>query len=231
MDHTIIIQSFLSLSETMSETATNTGPDTCEKILDAAESLFIEHGFAATSVRAIAARAGVNLAATNYHFGSKKGLFAAVLHRRIQPINQNRLQRLAGLQHEAQVGKRQLTLRSILEAFFEPLKEGISNPCAPALIGRMYAEPESLIRPILEEEFQEVAMKYIDALATVMPQVSGHDLRWRFHFLIGSMIHLLQMHAPLGSESTPESFTSGFPHLIDFVQSGLRQTNNGYDYD
>ena len=221
----------IDLSETVNQTAASTGADTSEKILDAAEALFIEHGFAATSVRAIAARAGVNLAATNYHFGSKKRLFAAVFHRRVQPINQSRLRRLATLEEEVRISKRQLTLRSILEAFLEPLKEAIANPCAPALIGRMYGEPESLTRPILEEEFQEVAIKYMDALASVMPQIPRDDLRWRFHFLIGSMIHLLQMHAPLGSESTPETFTSGLPRLIDFVQSGLMQTNNGYTYE
>ena len=68
-----------------------TAGDTREKILDAAEALFVERGYAATSLRAIATAAGVNLAATNYHFGSKMGLFAAVFHRRIEPINQQRL--------------------------------------------------------------------------------------------------------------------------------------------
>ena len=63
---------------------------TREKILDAAEILFIERGFAATSLRAIASKAGVNLAATNYHFDSKNGLLAAVFHRRVAPINEQR---------------------------------------------------------------------------------------------------------------------------------------------
>ena len=55
----------------MTTQANNAAADTRERILDAAESLFIEHGFAATSLRAIATLAQVNLAATNYHFGSK----------------------------------------------------------------------------------------------------------------------------------------------------------------
>jgi len=212
----------------MSVVATD-NTNTRERILDAAESLFIEHGFAATSVRAIATRAEVNLAATNYHFGSKKGLFSAVFQRRIKPINESRLQRLAALQQEAQVGKRQLTIRSILECFFEPLRH--VDPGAPALIGRMYGEPESLTRPILEETFQEVAMAFQGALSQVLPRVTAEDIRWRFHFMIGSMIHLLQMHAPLGSESTHDAFTSGVPRLIDFVQAGLEQTNNGITHD
>ncbi|MCA3844458.1 MAG: helix-turn-helix transcriptional regulator, partial [Burkholderia sp.] len=44
------------------------------RILDAAEDLFIEHGFEAMSMRQITSRAAVNLAAVNYHFGSKEAL-------------------------------------------------------------------------------------------------------------------------------------------------------------
>ena len=212
----------------MSVAATD-NTNTRERILDAAESLFIEHGFAATSVGAIATHAGVNLAATNYHFGSKKGLFSAVFQRRIEPVNESRLQRLAALQHEAQVGKRQLTIRSILESFFEPLRH--VDPGVPALIGRMYGEPESLIRPILEETFHEVATAFHGALSQVLPQLPAEEIRWRFHFMIGSMIHLLQMHAPLGSESTHDAFTSGVPRLINFVEAGLEQSHNGITHD
>ena len=56
-------------------------PATKARILDAAEALFMEHGFEATSCARITAAAGVNLAAVNYHFGSKEELFQAVLTR------------------------------------------------------------------------------------------------------------------------------------------------------
>ena len=62
--------------------------ETSSRILDAAEALFIELGFAATSLRSIASRADVNLASAHYHFGSKEGLLGACLHRRIGPINE-----------------------------------------------------------------------------------------------------------------------------------------------
>ena len=68
--------------------------DTKDTILDAAEDLFAEQGFGATSLRQLTARAGVNLAAVNYHFGSKEDLAKAVLRRRIEPINRERRERL-----------------------------------------------------------------------------------------------------------------------------------------
>ena len=62
--------------------------DTVTKILDAAEALFAEHGFAETSLRTITAKADVNLAAVNYHFGSKKALIQAVFERFLTPFSQ-----------------------------------------------------------------------------------------------------------------------------------------------
>src|SRR5499427_8524856 len=74
---------------------------TQEKILDSAEELFMEHGFEATSLRAITAAARVNLAAVNYHFGSKEELFQAVLSRRLDPMNQQRVELLDRLERDA----------------------------------------------------------------------------------------------------------------------------------
>src|SRR5215510_5323113 len=76
-------------------------PATKERILDSAEALFMEHGFEATSLRAITAAAGVNLAAVNYHFGTKEELFQTVLTRRLDPMNQERVDLLTRLEEEA----------------------------------------------------------------------------------------------------------------------------------
>src|SRR5258705_13666651 len=70
------------------------------RILDAGESLFMEHGFEATSLRAITAAGDVNLAAVNYHFGTKEELFQAVLTRRLDPMNQDRVALLTRLESD-----------------------------------------------------------------------------------------------------------------------------------
>ena len=206
-------------STTTVSTTNGSAADTQTRILDAAEFLFVEHGYAATSLRAIATEAGVNLAATNYHFGSKLGLFGAVFHRRVKPINEARLSNLEALRES----ERPLTVRILLEAFFSPLRQGIRDPIMPALMGRIYAEPRTLTEPILTNEFQHVAMAFQAALSEILPDIPLEILRWRFHFMIGSMIQLLQFHAPLGTESTIEKFAEGIPHLINFVESGLQE--------
>ena len=202
--------------------------ETRTRILDAAECLFVEHGYAATSLRAIASAAGVNLAATHYHFGSKQGLFASVFHRCVQPINKARLLLLRDLKES----ERPLTTRSVLESFFAPLVEGAyKSHQVPAFIGRIYAEPESFTKPILEQEFGEVAALYQSTLAEVSPDVSTEELSWRWHFMIGSMIHLLQFNAPLGTESSYSTFISGIDRMIDYAEAGLTQPNARQRHD
>ena len=62
-------------------TITTNRTDTKTSLLDAAEALFAELGIAGASMRAITARAGANLAAVHYHFGSKEGLVREVFRR------------------------------------------------------------------------------------------------------------------------------------------------------
>jgi AcrR family transcriptional regulator len=213
----------------MADHATDrSAPDTQGKILDAAEYLFVEQGYAGTSLRAIAARAGVNLAATNYHFGSKKGLFASVCHRCVQPINKERLFLLRQLTES----ERPLTIRSVLETFFSPLVKAVyKSHQVPALIGRIYAEPESLTKPIVEQEFGEIAARYQLAIAAVFPDVPAEELSWRFHFMVGSMLHLIQFNAPLGTESSRSTFISGIDRMIDYAEAGLAQSNERQPHD
>ncbi len=199
--------------------AANNAANTREKILDAAEILIIEHGYSATSLRAIASKAEVNLAATHYHFGSKKGLLVAVFHRRIHPLNTIRLAELNRLRES----NRLLTARDVIEAYFAPLVHQELPDSLPGIIGRILGEPESLTKPILEEEFSETGSQFQTALVSVLPDVDPEELRWRFHFLIGSLIQLLQIQAPLGIEPSPERFRQGVDYLIEFGVAGLEQ--------
>ena len=90
--------------------------DTRERILDAAEALFVEHGFEATTMRMITGRAGVNLASINYHFGSKEALIQDVFRRRLTWLNEERLNALDRFEKEAKGAP--LKPHQIVEAFF-----------------------------------------------------------------------------------------------------------------
>src|SRR5437773_1036650 len=88
---------------------------TRSRILDVAEELFGERGLDRVSIRNITRIARVNLAAINYHFGSKEDLIAAVFERRVVPVNEARLAALDRVEKSA--GRRIPKLEAVLEAF------------------------------------------------------------------------------------------------------------------
>ncbi len=211
---------------TSSNEKSSTGEKTRNKILDAAETLIIEHGFAATSLRAIANEAGVNLAATHYHFGSKQGLLAAAFHRRMAPVGSARLSALDEAKRTAAASGATPTVREVLEAFFSPFHDALHGELIrilPGLVARMYAEPPSLTKPIMEGEFAEVMSRFIAALHEARPDIPIEELRWRFHFMLGAMVQLLQFHAPLGMPSDEDALQDGLTRLVDFVVAGIEQ--------
>src|ERR1051326_1179184 len=118
--------------------------DTRSRILDVAEELFGEQGLDRVSIRDITRTARANLAAINYHFGSKEELIAAVFERRVVPVNAARLAALDTVEKSA--GKRVPKLEAILEAFIRPavqssLKASKGGTAFPKLFGRCLSEP------------------------------------------------------------------------------------------
>src|SRR6266702_2821486 len=99
----------------------NRAMTTKDRILDAAERSFANHGFEGASIRAIVMDAGVNLASIHYHFRSKEALLEAVLTRRISLVNDARLERLDAAQRAA--APRSPSVEEILRAFILPTAE------------------------------------------------------------------------------------------------------------
>jgi len=167
---------------------------TKEKILDTAESLFMEHGFEATGLRQITTVAGVNLAAVHYHFGSKEELFQAVLTRRLDPMNQERLELLEELERDA--AGRPLTCESIIGAMFIPAltlarDEERGGKNFLRLLGRAYADPAPFIRQFLSRQYAPMIRRFKAAFGRTLPQLPAKELSWRLHFLMGAMSYTL----------------------------------------
>ncbi len=165
---------------------------TKSRILDAAEELFMEHGFEATSLRLITTAAGVNLAAANYHFGSKEELFQAVLTRRLDPMNRERLRLLEAYQ----AASTPLTCEKIISAMFIPAlrlardhEQGGKNFLR--LLGRAYADPAPFIREFLSSQYAEMIARFRQAFTLALPHVPREELSWRLHFVMGALSYTL----------------------------------------
>lgn len=200
-------------------------PATKERILEAAEQLFIQRGFSATSLRAITSAAGVNLAAVNYHFHSKEGLLEAVVHWRIAPVNQEQLKRLEQL--EARAGVETPSVEEILEAYLAPvLTTRQDRPGVPRLVGRLYGEPHSLVHPLLERAFGDLRRRFLATLIRAVPGEDPEELSWRFYFTIGAMVHMVTLEAPVdllpGVARAAESPARLLDRLVRFAAAGLR---------
>ena len=194
--------------------------DTKEKILDTAERLIGERGYAATSLRQVIAEAGVNLAAVHYHFGSKEDLLDAVVVRKAAPLNEARIARLERAVVEA--GNGPLQVEKVLESFLVPTAEMASrSPEFVRLMGRMHAE--GMMPRIVERHFQAAVLRFVTALRRAIPKLPEEELMWRMHFMVGAMAHAMcsaPIWPPMAGD--PADMVPRMKRLVTFLGAGFR---------
>jgi AcrR family transcriptional regulator len=168
--------------------------ETQTRILDAAEELFMQHGFEGASMRMLTSRAGVNLAAVNYHFGSKDALIEAVFRRRLDPMNSERLAELDRL--EAEASGKALAAEAIIRAFLgaslrmvEDTRSGGRN--FTRLLGRAYTEPAKGIRQLIGRMYAPAMERFKAAFQRALPELPRDELVWRMHFMFGTLAYTL----------------------------------------
>jgi len=166
--------------------------ETRTRILDAAEELFMLHGFEGTSMRLLTAKAGVNLAAVNYHFGSKDALVEALFRRRLDPMNAARIAEL----DKIEASERSPAPEAIILAFISPglrlLEDGRSGGRNfVRLLGRTYSEPNKVVRQLIGQMYAPAMQRYKTALERALPQMPREELVWRMHFMFGTLAYTL----------------------------------------
>ena len=145
------------------------GMSTKSKILDAAEELFATKGFNGTSLREITSRAEVNLAAVNYHFGSKKELIKAVMSRYMNELSPNLEAALLKV-----VKQEKPTLHQVFTAFVQPLlslSEFRNNGTSIflQLLGRGYTDSQGFLRWFLTTQYPNVIDYFVQAVQKRIP--------------------------------------------------------------
>ncbi len=199
-----------------------------DRILIAAERLFAAKGFD-ISLREITDSAQVNIAAVNYHFGSKANLTEILFDRLSRGVNGRRLKEISAILAAARKAGQRPDLDSIIMAFIKPYLE-------PTDTGRLLArmilqhriEPSDLTRQIIKTHFDPMAKRFIDAFRLAVPTVDPAAFYWRYVFMVGSVVLTV---TDSGSESRlnrlsdgavnsrdPEEFRTA---LLDFLRGGL----------
>jgi AcrR family transcriptional regulator len=203
------------------------GDATRDRIFQAAERLFATRGFADVSVRDITAEAGVNLAAVNYHFGSKDALLLEIFTTRSLEVNRARARML----HEAANAHDGVApLRGILEAMVTPTvrwgDKSHDRYVAWQFLIRARSEGTEAIREILRTD-DRLINRFVVAIKIVLPDMSEQQVFWRLHFLLG-MIHQNRSnemdrlrtvsHGKAGYETVHEIIEK----MVDFAEAGFK---------
>ena len=207
--------------------------DTRERILDAGERLFMAHGYEGTSMRLITSEASVNLAAVNYHFGSKESLIQEVFRRRLDWLNDERM-RVLNEMEEAAAGK-PLKPSQIVDGFFGTLlrmadDEERGGVTFLRLLGRTLTEPSEFIRTFLAHEYATVMERYKEAFFKAMPDVPKAEIVWRFHFMLGATSYAIAGTDALRlvtdwqveEADAVDRVDRLVPRLMSFLMGGLR---------
>ena len=167
------------------------GDRTRTQILEAAETLFSEHGLDGVSMRQIAEQGQVTLALVNYHFGSKDKLYRAVFERRIVPVSGSRRQALARVLAN---GGKVPPIREVLDALARPWVEMRREPGGMAytrLIARECSDPAEGRRGIVADLLDPIAIEFTAAMQKALPHMEPRKVAWAYHFFIGALLLML----------------------------------------
>ena len=202
---------------------TTTHFNTKDRILGAAEELFAQFGFAGTSLRQVTSRADVNIAAVNYHFGSKENLVNEVFRRRMDEMSERRLAELRQAQEE-----HPNELEPILRAFIEPALALTLDKHGSAFVrvlARAYAEKNDRLRKFLSDNYGGVLRDFGKALAPCLPELGKEELYWRLDFVAGALTYAMAdiglIKRPVGVSERVHADKAA-EHLIRFAAAGLR---------
>jgi len=207
-----------------------TQPDTKTRLLDAAESLFSRQGFTNTSLRAITTEANANLAAANYHFGSKEALLSAVLERRLLPLNQQRNDRIDQVLTTAAKKGEAPDTEELMRAFIEPTLAFRRNNNGSSefisIVGRSMTSADPVVRDHFLTLVHPLINKLHQALCLALPHLPSQLIFARLFFTMGAMGHCICFSgiAELFREtadSNPDNEDIMANNLIDFVTAGL----------
>lgn len=203
--------------------------ETRRRLLDTAERLFAEKGFDGAPVREITAEAGCNLAAVNYHFGSKENLYREVFLRRLGFLRDRRITRI----REALEAGSPPTLEAVLEAFtlafLEPLTQAGEGRLLVELWGREMLEPHLPRELFRREMLDPVRSELVRALRTVEPRLDEEAAALAVFSLVSQLVHLVHLAHQAGFHGlgeddpwSPENLDRLARHVVRFTAGGIR---------
>jgi AcrR family transcriptional regulator len=216
---------------TENKPSNHTANNAKNRLLAAAEAVFAEKGFDAASVRDITARAKCNVAAVNYHFGSKENLYNDVFRRRLTVMREIRLKSIENViaQKEPKPSLEQL-LHAFSVAFLEPFFDKASGPLFMKLLIREMSDPR-LQKQIFADEIVQPTLKSLgNALKTICPGLSDEKVILSIISLIGQLLQIMRISQFFDMKQLPGTkeltLDQMINHVVEFSVAGIRANIN-----
>jgi AcrR family transcriptional regulator len=202
---------------------------TKERILHTAARLFSERGFDNVSLRDITTAAGANIAAVNYHFGSKVSLLTEVFEEYAAPVNIARMKLLDECAHREtnDAPKVAEVLWALIYPAFHAPDGGVKGEYFRRMLGRLSASSNPDVRRILFNTFDNVSKIFVELMSRACPDLPHEELFWRLSCIYGAMMYAQadngRIRTLAGGSFDSTNMDDALKYIIPFLTAGFTQ--------
>jgi len=197
-----------------------------ERLIDAAEGLFCEHGFDGTSVRDIAAAAGCNIASVSYYFGGKEKLYMEVWQRRILAVRDNQIISIEKVMSAKGSPSLEELLKSFAEAFIGSLVDETKSGRLTKLMTREMLDRHLPPNMFVDDMINPTLGVMQKALAVICPKLQASQVPLVVFSIIGQLIHAVRVKTMFEQSDRPNlpifDLAEMVDHIIKFSAAGIR---------
>jgi len=199
---------------------------TRDRALEAAERLFVAHGYEGTSLRAIAGAAKVNLGSLVYYFGTKEGLFRSLCEERLSGIIALQAEGLRDCAARLDAGEA-VSLEDVLRALIAPsLPQAATQTDLRGLYALVFTDPSDVVVTVGRDFFAEASQLLYRLVRRLLPDVDGAEFHWRYVGAIGALVvtqgFAERMSAVMGAPQPEMPIGQLIDVVIGVVARGLR---------
>ncbi len=209
------------------KTNSNTNKGVRDRLLDAAEELFCEHGFEGASIRDIAAAAKCNIASVNYYFGGKEKLYEEVWRRHLITMRDARIASIDNVMSQEK-GKPQLEilLRSFAEAFIGPLVDESRVRRLSKLWAREMIDQHLPANMFMDDIITPTLTAMGTALVKACPDLEEPKVPFVVFSVVGQLIHVIRIKAMFEQDDDTGlpifNLAEAIDHIVKFSAAGIR---------
>jgi AcrR family transcriptional regulator len=198
-----------------------------ERLLDTAELLFAQLGYADCTFRSISAHSGINQGLLHYYFQSKQNLFSEIFLRRAHVIAQRRTALLD--EAEARWGQGRVPLETLVRSFLAPglemAQQGEGGRAFVRIHSQLRGEAGDLGLALRRQAFGPSTDRYVQALCAACPHLPPEAVYWRFNFMVGSYLVVSSQAGRLqdysGGACAAHNMNAALEQLLPFVIAGF----------